>query len=262
MAVMWVLFGTLMVLVIPHFRGVDMGATDMEFLSSGIPVLLVAFIFHNMVPSVCRSLDNNRRAIDKAIWIGSSIAFVMTLAWTVAVLLTLPVESHSGADLISSLKAGQPATIPLDKLIRSPLFVNVSIVFSVVAMSTSYLGVGASLLGFVRDVVGTRVPSRTGIWLLAFMPPLLVGEFYPDVFLRALNVVGGLGTATLFGILPGGHAVVSQGEPGSRKRLFGWFIVVLFSCILAVELGQELGLLKISPDVEYWSRHSYGFRGY
>ena len=258
---MWLLFGALLVLVAPHFRGVDLGAANVDFLSSGVPILLVAFIFHNMVPTVCHSLDNDRRAIDKALWIGSGIALAMTMIWTVAVLLTLPVESSSGGGLISAFKAGQPATIPLDKLIRSPLFVNLSIAFSVVAMSTSYMGVGAGLLGFVRDLAGHRVRSRLGVWLLAFMPPLLVGEFYPDAFLRALNVVGGVGITTLFGLLPG-VMLVRQGEPGSRKRLLGWFLLVLFVCVLAVELGQELGLLRIDPDVEYWSHHSYNFGGH
>lgn len=252
---MWLLFGTLLVLVAQHFRGVDADAADVRFLTSGIPILLVGFVFHNMVPTVCHTLDNDRRAVDTAIWIGSSIALVMTLAWTVAVFLVLPVESPSGVDLISAFRAGQPATIPLDRLIRSPLFVNVSIAFSVVAMSTSYMGVGASLLGFVRDVAGGKVRSRAGVWLLAFMPPLLVSEFYPDAFLCALNVVGGLGTATLFGILPG-LMLVRQGRTGSRKWLLGWAVVALFSCVLCVELGQEFGMLEIAPDVEYWSQHS------
>jgi len=258
MVAMWVLFAMLLVLVVPHFEGVDLKATDMSFFTSGLPILVVAFNFHNVVPILCHALDNDRKAINQAMWLGSGIGFVMTLSWTVAVLLTLPVEAASGVDIIHAFNAGQPATVPLNKLIHSPLFVNVSIAFSVVAMSTSYMGTGAGLMSFIRDVAGDRLRSRCAVWLLTFMPPLVVGALYPNGFLAALNVVGGLGIGTLFGILPG-VMLIKQGERGSLKRLLGWAVVAFFVVVLVVELGQEMGMLKISPDVEYWSHHSHNF---
>ena len=50
MVAMWVLFAMLLVLVVPHFEGVDLKATDMSFFTSGLPILVVAFNFHNVVP--------------------------------------------------------------------------------------------------------------------------------------------------------------------------------------------------------------------
>jgi len=258
MVAMWALFALLLVLVVPHFEGVDLGGMDMSFFTSGLPILVVAFNFHNVVPTLCHSLNNDRASINKAIWLGSGIGFLMTASWTVAVLLTLPVESSTGVDIIHAFNAGLPATVPLNRLIHSKVFVNVSIAFSVVAMSTSYMGTGAGLMNFIRDVAGDRVRNRFVVWLLSFMPPLLVGVLYPNGFLGALNVVGGLGIGTLFGILPG-VLLIKQGAPGSRRRLLGWLIVAFFTVVLLVECGQELGMLKISPDVEYWSQHSYNF---
>lgn len=258
MVLMWVLFGSLLILVVPHFQGIDIKATDMTFFTSGLPILVVAFNFHNVVPTLCHSLNNDRKAINGAIWLGSAIGFIMTLIWTVAVMLTLPMESTGGVDIISAFKAGVPATVPLNKLIGSSTFVNVSIAFAVVAMSTSYMATGAGLMNFIKDVSAGRVRSRVAIWMMAFLPPLVVGVLYPNGFLSALNVVGGLGIGTLFGILPG-VMLIKQGMPGSRKRLLGWAIVAFFSLVLAVEMGQEFGLLKISPNMEYWSHHVYNF---
>lgn len=254
MATMWLLFGALLVLVIPHFEGVNPRAADWRFFTSGLPILLVAFNFHNLIPTLCRTLNHDQKAISKAIWLGSGIGMFMTMLWTVAVILTLPMESANGVDIISAFKAGVPATVPLNNLIRSPLFVDASIAFSVVAMTTSYMGTGVSLTSFLRDVAGERVASPVFLWLLAFMPPLLVGVIYPDIFLKALNIVGGFGIGTLFGVLPG-ILLVRQPGAGPRTRLAGYGIIVFFLCILFVEFEQEAGLLRISPDVEYWSQH-------
>ncbi|QGY40659.1 tryptophan/tyrosine permease [Pseudodesulfovibrio cashew] len=259
MTLMWLLFGTLLLLVIPHFKGGDPMAMDMTFFTSGLPILVVAFNFHNVVPTLCRSLGHDRRAITKAIWLGSGLGMAMTVAWTVAVMATLPMEAANGVDILTAFKLNQPATVPLDKLINSTVFVDASIAFAVVAMSTSYIATGVALMSFLKDVTKDTVRSPAVRWVMAFLPPLAVGAVYPDIFLKALNVVGGLGVGTLFGILPG-LLLVRQGAPGSRMRLAGWCVIAFFTLVLIVEVGQEAGMLRISPDVEYWTaiRNQYG----
>jgi tyrosine-specific transport protein len=256
MTVMWLLFGALLVLVVPHFRRADLSAGDLTFFTSGLPILVTAFNFHNVVPTLCRTLNHDRRAITRAIWLGSGIGAFMTLLWTVAVMVTLPMESADGVSIIAAFKAGVPATVPLNQLIKSPLFVDASIGFAVVAMTTSYMATGVALTAFLKDVAGERVRSRAAIWLLTFLPPVGIGALYPDIFLKALNVVGGFGVGTLFGILPG-VLLVRRGAPGSRTRRLGWLLVGVFVCVLLVELAQETGMLQISPDVEYWSAHRF-----
>lgn len=256
MTVMWLLFGALLVLVVPHFRRADLSAGDLTFFTSGLPILVTAFNFHNVVPTLCRTLNHDRRAITRAIWLGSGIGAFMTLLWTVAVMVTLPMESADGVSIIAAFKAGVPATVPLNQLIKSPLFVDASIGFAVVAMTTSYMATGVALTAFLKDVAGERVRSRAAIWLLTFLPPVGIGALYPDIFLKALNVVGGFGVGTLFGILPG-ILLVRQGAPGSRTRRLGWLVVGVFVCVLLVELAQETGMLRVSPDVEYWSAHRF-----
>ncbi|MGE4420933.1 MAG: aromatic amino acid transport family protein [Pseudodesulfovibrio sp.] len=256
MTVMWMLFGALLVMVVPHFRKADLSAGDLTFFTSGLPILVTAFNFHNVVPTLCRTLNHDRKAITKAIWLGSGIGAFMTLLWTVAVMVTLPMESADGVSIIAAFKAGVPATVPLNQLIQSPLFVDASIGFAVVAMTTSYTATGVALTAFLKDVAGERVRGRAAIWLMTFLPPVGIGVLYPDIFLEALNVVGGFGVGTLFGILPG-ILLVRQGAPGSRTRRLGWLLVGVFICVLLVELAQETGMLQISPDVEYWSAHRF-----
>lgn len=254
MTAMWLLFGALLVLVTPHFRGMDLRAGDVRFFTSGLPILVTAFNFHNVVPTICRTLDNDRKAVTRAIWLGSGIGAAMTLLWTVAVMFTLPMESADGVSIIGAFQAGVPATVPLNQLIHSPVFIKASVGFAVVAMTTSYMATGVALLSFLKDVAGEKIRSGVALWLLAFMPPIGIGLLYPNIFLEALNVVGGFGVGTLFGILPG-VLLVRQGAPGSRTRRLGWLLVGAFACVLLVELAQETGMLAIGPDTEYWSQH-------
>lgn len=256
---MWTLFIIMLCMVLPHAHGGEVLAADWVYFISGLPILVVAFNFHNIIPTVCRFLNNDPQAVPKAIWLGSGLGMVMTVAWTVAVMMTLPMESANGVDIITAFKLNEPATIPLDGLIRSPVFVDVALGFAVVAMSTAYIATAVALISFLKDLASGHKVNKLFAWLAAFMPPLVVSIFFPNVFLKALNIVGGVGVGTLFGILPG-MLLIKQGEPGSRTRRIGYGLVVFFTIVLVVEVMQELGMLHISPDVEYWSHHSKHLR--
>lgn len=252
MTVMWGLFAVLVVMVVPHFEGHGARGVDLVFFTSALPILVVAFNFHNVIPTLCRVLDHDRRSITRAIWLGSGLGLTMTLIWTVAAMLTLPMESANGVDIISAFRLNEPATVPLSRLIITRTFLDVSVAFAVVAMTTAYMATGVAMLSFLRDVGGRMGRNRLVVWLTAFVPPLAVGALYPNIFIDALNVVGGIGVGSLFGILPG-LLLIRQGEPGSRRRLAGWGIVCFFSIVLLVEIAQMTGLVHITPDVEYWN---------
>jgi len=254
--IMWGTFAALVFLTLPHMSGKGDLMHDWSFLPSGLPVLLTAFHFHNIVPTLCRTLDQDRRAITTAIWTGTSIGLVMNVIWMVVVITALPMTGGT-TNIIVAFTNNLPATVPLAKVIGSVIFTDIALVFSVVAMTTSFMANGIALQGFMGDLSGLlfKTSSRTIVWTLSFIPPLLVGLLYPDIFLVALNVAGGIGINILFGILPG-VLLVKYGEVGSLKRIAGYVVIAAFSAVLLVEIGQELGLLHISPDVEYWTaRH-------
>ncbi len=251
---MWFLFIAMLVMVVPHMHKGDVFAADWVFAISGLPILVVAFNFHNMVPTVARFLDHDRKAVTTAIWLGSGLGMVMTVVWTVAVMASLPMESANGVDILSAFKLNQPATIPLDKMIESSWFSKASLGFAVVAMSTAYIATAVALISFIKDLTSGYRVNKLLAWMVAFLPPLFVSMFFPNVFLKALNIVGGVGVGTLFGILPG-MLLIKQGGPGSRMRKAGIGLVVFFLIVLIVEVLQELGMLHISPDVEYWTSH-------
>jgi tyrosine-specific transport protein len=88
--------------------------------------------------------------------------------------------------------------------------------------------------------------------LLAFLPPLGIAFIEPAIFLKAVNLVGGVGIDIIFGILP---AVLVLKYAPRRWKWAGVVLGALFLIVLVVELGHEFGFLNLKPDVEYWTSH-------
>ena len=86
--------------------------------------------------------------------------------------------------------------------------------------------------------------------LLTFIPPLAVSAAYPALFLKALDVVGGVGISLLFGVLPG--LLAARAATTRTRRYLAWTIVGCFLLVLVYEICQEVGMLHIDPAVEVW----------
>ncbi len=255
MILMWTAFGLLVIMCARHMDASRFSYTDWQFLPAALPIVITAFHFHNLIPVLCRGLDHNQRAIRRAIFIGTGIGLVMNVTWTVVVIGGLPLAGHGDDTILKAFQQNLPATIYLSRIIGSEFFTTTAFIFALLAISTSYMANGTALTSFIRDLAHTHLHTNNRALAsgLAFGPPLLITLIYPSVFLKALNLVGGVGIGLIFGVFPG---VLLVKYSSRRGRLLGWVIVVAFAAVLVFELAQEFGLLQIHPDVEYWSvRH-------
>ena len=94
----------------------------------------------------------------------------------------------------------------------------------------------------------SAVKSRAAVVAGTFLPPLLVAVVYPNIFLKALDVVGGVGIVVLFGLLPALMAFMGWKSPIRRLSCLAVIVFSLF--VLGMEIMQEAGLLSLHPDVE------------
>jgi len=166
----------------------------------------------------------------------------------------LPLNDSGNDSIFYAFMNNLPATIPMARALSEPLFMAVSLVFAILAIITSYVAVGTGLMGFMCDLTKPIIPFRNRLTdaCLAFGPPLVVTLIYPNLFLNALNVAGGVGVAIAFGILPSIILIkVSKGH--TWKKIVGICLLVFFSTALIFELAQEFGMLKINPSVEHWT---------
>lgn len=156
----------------------------------GLPFLLGAYGYHNIVPTLATYLRRDSRRLRWAIIIGSSIPFVVYTLWQVVVMGTASPES-----LAQSFESGAPIN---DQLPKAAQF------FALFALVTSILGVGLSMIDFLGD--GLKIPrkgvGRILLCLIALLPALLLAWSLPGLFFVALSYAGGLGEAVLNGLLP------------------------------------------------------------
>ena len=228
--------------------------TDWHFVPSALPIIVCAFAFHVIIPTVCRSLKWQRRACWQALLIGTLLALVLNTLWVLAVIGALPLAGQGHGNILAAFHENLPATVPLSMALHSKVITTAGMFFSLAAIITSYFGVGIAFMGFFRDVISSygKKSSRFIEAGLTFGPPFIVALVYPNLFLRALDLVGGIGILLVFGFLPGLMVIKSKKKHAIWVRLGGYAMLCMFALLILLELFQELGWLQIHPNVEYW----------
>ncbi len=212
-----------------------------------LPVLACAFAYHNVIPLVCRHQQWERGRTHAALSTGLLIALAMTALWFIVVAGTIPLSSTEGPSLLAAFQQGIPATVPLAQMLQSRIITLSGLAFSLLAILTSYLGVGAALISFLRDALpALRAPRRAPcLPVLVFLPPLLLALWQPGLFLRMVDAAGGLGMILLFGILPT-LAFMRRRAWDHPLRLAGLAVILaLFIGVFVIEAAQEAGLIHI-----------------
>lgn len=164
-----------------------------------IPILITAFGFHNMIPSLYSYMKGNVKRVKKSIIGGSIMSLAVYLLWQTLVLGIIPV-----ADLQSALNSGKEASEMISLTIKNPSVGIVAQILGFFAILTSFLAQALSLSHFLIDGLELKKShsSHFGACVLTLLPPLVLAIFYPDVFYAALNFAGGICTVVLFGIIP------------------------------------------------------------
>lgn len=168
-------------------------------LPRALPVMVVAFSYHNMVPSVLGSLAGKTRPSSTALLIGTGGALSMYVIWEMTVL---------------SANDGTPEdenTIFIRMLNSAGLALPT---FCLLALATSVLGVGLGCVEFVGDILRglsigqrteldpaaeTQIRARATVW--TFAPCMLFAVASPNAFLPLLEF-SSLFRQVLFGAMP------------------------------------------------------------
>ena len=217
-----------------------------------LPLCVVAFTYHNLVPSLVGYLGSPRLAA-RAVALGGSVPLVMYVLWEAVILGSLPPDSRVGsAQEVVSLLQDWLGT-------RAGAVVQL---FSLFSIATSFLGVGLGCLDFMRDLLfggggggagGGAGASRWGageqrILALSSMvlPALALGLLWPGAFLVALDYSGTL-RLLLFAVLP----VLMVWRLRYRHHLEPWLpggrpllaaMLAVAAGVIGLELRAKLGI--------------------
>lgn len=250
-------FGALIFLSFPAMNFSRLEENHWQHAPLAIPLIVTACHFHNIIPLLCRDLNWDLKAMRKAILCGMFVALLMNILWTVCGIATLP--RHGENSLIQAYTANLPATVPMGNILNSRPFTLIAALFSLTAIATSFIANGAGLMNFLRDLfAGTNCnPGKKNppaIKLLAFLPPALIALLYPAIFIKALDVVGGVGIVTLFGVLPCLIALHKK----SYSRSFRLAGVIFLICALTALITALITLAAPKADLEPECQKQHG----
>lgn len=167
-----------------------------------VPILVISFGFHNMVPTLAHYYQGNGQKLRKALILGGAIALVIYLFWEVVILGIVPMERREL--LAQAVNKGQAVTETLEQISGFSSVFILAQFFAFFAITTSFLTQSLSLIDFLADgfKVSKRGLARAGLILLAILPSFLFTFLYPGLFIAALNFAGGVTAVVLFGVLP------------------------------------------------------------
>ena len=207
---------------------------------SSLPIIFLAFVYHNIVPFVVKELQYNVTSIQTAIILGTSLPFLMFVTWNAIVLGNI-----DPATILSMGSQFDPISVFMNHNSGSGANGSTWLGFSITTFST--LAVITSLIGFTyglneawndvfsmttnnkntinqsattdvqidrRSSLDTNIAQSTAldtptsppqnalVYALIFIPPLLIALYNPNIFVPALDYGGTFGVTILFLLLP------------------------------------------------------------
>jgi tyrosine-specific transport protein len=211
LAALVAVFGALLLAAAPGVRLEALAQANWGAIPPALPVIALAFVYHNVVPRVCASCGGHAPSVRTAIVAGTALPLVMFVAWEGVALGGAPAGGATSAD-------------PLQYLAAPPAAVDA---FSLLAVATSYVGFVLGLSDFFADALAQTDTSaslspaarKTAPLLLTLLPPLAAAVTYPDAFFAALEFAAIYGVMSLFGVLPGAMALSERARAAASGML-------------------------------------------
>lgn len=188
-----VVYGLLIVLIAPYIQLPYFQHGDIGYIAGSIMILITSFGFAIIVPNLRDYFEDDIITLKKVIFIGSLIPLICYIAWDAVIIGSLPSAGDQG---LESLMNNPHTTSALANLLTEKVqstkisaFFNF---FTSICMLTAFLGVSLCLYSFLAD--GLKLRDRGshgfGLFLLTFVPPLLIVIYYPGAYIHALSYAG------------------------------------------------------------------------
>lgn len=192
----------MVVFLTPHVDRNLLQHVDFSYLWMGVSVVATSFGFHIIIPSLVSYLHRDVAKLKKVIFIGSLIPLLVYISWEFLALGIIPLTGEHG--ILEGYQQGSNGVHLMTAFLGHSAIALVATFFSFFAIVTSFLGVSLSLSDFLADglsIEKTRL-GRLLLYVMTFIPPLVISLIDPRAFLSALEYAGAFGVVTLLGLLP------------------------------------------------------------
>lgn len=183
----------LVLLISPSIHIANFQGGNIQYMAGSIMILITSFGFAIIVPNLREYFNDDIKTLKKVVLIGSLIPLFCYLAWDAVIIGSLP--SHGSGGLIALMN--DPHTTSslaamLSNTIHNNFISSLFNFFTSVCMLTAFLGVSLCLISFLGDGLNMSQQGMQGLglFLLTFLPPLLIVLYYPGAYIHALNYAG------------------------------------------------------------------------
>lgn len=252
MAGLIITYVLMLALLAPRVDPVLLQHVDMDFALLSFAVLITAFGYHTIIPSLTTYLGGDVKAVKRCILWGSAVPLVIYVLWETLILGNVPLRGDVG--LAAIFQSGGSLSRTLEHRLQSPVIGYGMRTFALLAIITSFIGVAQSLFDFLRDglkIDSSKIKGRVGVWFLTFVPPLLFVMALQKEFVTVLEYAG-VFVAILIGILPIAMVVSARyvkrlespyRAPGGAVALVAGFVA--FLAIIALVVATNAGMMTV-----------------
>ncbi len=220
---------------------------NLMLLPLSVPILVTSFHFHNIIPNIAHNAKWQKKIVYPAMFTGMLIGFLLNAVWLIVGTGVLPLYKGKNSILYSYIH-NIPALNPMSNIIGTKIFLLFALLFGIIAIITSYFANGLGLMGFCRDFLYNyfNIKSEIVVILVTFIPPIIIALINPNIFLKALDVVGGIGIVILFGILP---CIISLLKPNKTMcfKVITVMFLIIFLSVFLYKIAHMIGIINIDP---------------
>ncbi len=236
----------LIVLISPHIQFNYLKGGNYQYITGTVMILITSFGFAIIVPNLRDYFNDDLKALRKVVLIGSLIPLLCYLAWNAVIIGSLPSAGEQGlAALMHSDHTTSELATTLSNTVQSAMISSLFNFFTSICMLTAFLGVSLCLISFLADGLNLeqRGKQGLGLFVLTFLPPLLVVIYYPGAYIHALNYAG-IFCVILLLLLPALMTIYGRKKFSPRYTVPGGrtsqWLVIIFSIILLVNSLWEI----------------------
>lgn len=236
----------LVLLIAPHIQLNYLQGGNYQYITGTVMILITSFGFAIIVPNLRDYFDDDIVLLRKVVFIGSLIPLVCYLAWDAVIIGSLPTNGNTGlAGLMHEEHTTSALATILSNTVQSSVISSLFNFFTSICMLTAFLGVSLCLISFLADGLNLEQRGKQGIglFLLTFVPPLLVVIYYPGAYIQALNYAG-IFCVILLLLLPALMTVYGRKKFTPRYTVPGGkisqWVVIVFSILLLANSIWEL----------------------
>ncbi|WP_028389257.1 amino acid permease [Legionella fairfieldensis] len=236
----------LVLLIVPHVQLSKFEGGNYRYITSTIMILITSFGFAIIVPNLRDYFNDDIKTLKKVVFIGSLIPLLCYLAWDAVIIGSLPSQGSEGLiALMNNERTTSALANSLSNTIQNPVISSLFNFFTSICMLTAFLGVSLCLISFLADGLSLEQRGKQGIilFLLTFLPPLLIVIYYPGAYMRALGYAG-MFCVILLLLLPALMTYCGRKKffpvykvPGGKTTQW---IVIIFSVALLVNAIREI----------------------